>query len=43
MTWRSATGAGRAALRMFVGDVTVKNASEAALFGMSGATTHLSA
>ena len=39
----SATGAGRTAFRMLTGDVTVKKASEAALLGMSGATTHFSA
>ena len=41
--WRSATGAGRTALRMLTGDDTVKKASDAALFGMSGATTHFRA
>jgi hypothetical protein len=43
MTWRKLTGAGRGALRMFSGDVTVKGSSEAQLLGMSGATTHFSA
>jgi hypothetical protein len=41
--WRSATGADRTALRILTGDVTVKKASDAALLGISGATTHFSA
>ena len=44
MTWRSATGAGCTALTMLsFGAVISKGASEAALFGISGAMAHLSA
>ena len=44
MIWRSATGAGWTALTMeFSGAVRVKGASEAALFGISGAMAHFSA
>ena len=34
------TGAGRSAFRILTGDEMVKGASEAQLFGMSGAITH---
>ncbi len=43
MMWRSATGAGWTAFRMQPsGAVTSNGASEAALFGISGAMAHFS-